>query len=103
MATTDPIPTGTVICNIACPAPQAACDCANHQCAIELGTSGQGGAAGAGGAAGQNPDAGCAGEGAPCSGSPGASSCCGGMLCCSPLPSDPPISSGKYCGYACPA
>jgi hypothetical protein len=101
MATTDPVSTGTVVCNIACIAP-ATCGCVNHQCAIEVGTGGQGGTGSAGGSTGQNADAGCAGEGAPCS-TPGVGSCCGGLLCCSPLPSDPTISSGNYCGYACPA
>jgi hypothetical protein len=100
MAVADPVSTGTVVCNIACVAPAATCGCVNHQCTIEVGTGGQGGA---GGGVGQNPDGGCAGENESCTGAPGGGSCCGGLLCCYPLPSDPPISSGSYCGYACPA
>jgi hypothetical protein len=55
MAVTDPVPTGTVTCTIACIAP-APCGCVNHQCAEETGAGGQGGAgggaAGSGGAGG---------------------------------------------------
>jgi hypothetical protein len=45
MAVTDPVPTGTVTCNIACIAP-ATCGCVNHQCTEETGAGGQGGAGG---------------------------------------------------------
>ncbi len=103
MATTDAVPTGTPICGIACRAPQTTCGCVNHRCAEETGAGGQGGAGGLDGGTGQNADAGCPGEGAPCNGPGAGGSCCGGLLCCSPLPSQPPISSGNYCGYACPA
>jgi hypothetical protein len=96
MATTDPVPTGTVICAIACVAP-ATCGCVNHQCAVEVGTGG------AGGHTGQNADAGCAGENESCTGAPGGGSCCGGLQCCDPVPSNPSFSSGSYCGHACPA
>ena len=56
MATTDPVPTGTVVCNILCLAPTATlCGCVNNQCTDETGAGGQGGAgdgaAGSGGGA----------------------------------------------------
>jgi hypothetical protein len=44
MATTDPVPTGTPICGIACRVPQATCGCVSHQCTGETGAGGQGAA-----------------------------------------------------------
>jgi hypothetical protein len=109
-AKTDPVSPPGVVCNILCAEP--ACACVNHQCGTaprDGGAAGSGGKAGdtggsaGGGSGGQDGDAGCAGENENCTNAPGGPSCCGGLLCCSPLPSDPPISSGSYCGYACPA
>src|ERR1017187_679095 len=59
MATTDPVPTGTPICNIACRAPQASCGCVNHQCTEETGAGGQGGAGGGAGGSGGSGGASC--------------------------------------------
>jgi hypothetical protein len=42
-------PPPTVICNIACAAPQGVCACVDHQCTAEAGTGGHGGAGGSGG------------------------------------------------------
>jgi hypothetical protein len=92
-------PPGTVICNVLCRAPVAGCGCVNHQCTPET----DAGAGGSGGGPGQGTDGGCAGENDPCTGAPGPGTCCGGLLCCFPLPADPPVSSGNYCASACPA
>jgi len=76
MATTDPVPTGTVVCNILCLAPKATlCGCANHKCSEETGAGGQGGAAGG---AGGSVGSGGAGGGSECS-----PACDPATLCCS--------------------
>jgi hypothetical protein len=108
-ARTDPVSPPGIICNILCAEP--ACACVNHQCstaARDGGAAGSGGgtggnAGGSAGSGGPDGDAGCAGENENCTNGPGGRACCGGLLCCSPLPSEPPISLGSYCGYACPA
>lgn len=72
MATTDPVSTGAVVCNILCLAPKATlCGCVNHQCSEETGAGGQGGAAGSVGSGG-------AGGGGECS-----PTCNPATLCCS--------------------
>jgi hypothetical protein len=107
-AKTDPVSPPGIICNDLCAEP--ACACVNHQCstaardggAADSG-GGTGNADGSAGSGGPDGDAGCAGENENCTNGPAGRACCGGLLCCYPLPSDPPISLGSYCGYACPA
>jgi hypothetical protein len=110
-AVTDPVPTGTVTCNIACIAP-ATCGCVNHQCNQETGAGGQGGAGGratgGGGSGGTTGTGGTTGGCGTClnptdSCTPCGTCCPRGALCiCAKLDAGITGSGGAASGIATP-